>query len=238
MAAASGARRTLIVAAILLFPVALLGILSLTKQNYRKLPTYGEVLSVSATGDTLRHRLPEFALENQDGRPFTADSLRGRMHVASFIFTHCPGICRQLSAAMSTLNKDENIRNAWAKTGDIRLVSYSIDPARDSLPRLREYAQRYAATPGLWSFVRGAQDSIFKLAIRGYLVPVQGEGGVEDGFTHTEMLILVDPALHIRGFYDGTKAPEVKRLMDEIKVLRHELSEKAKETSSETSSRP
>ncbi len=212
------------VVAIIALPLLILAVLSFSRQHYVNLPIYGERLDVSPTGDTLYHRLPALAgFENERGQVFTTDSLQGRMHVANFIFTRCPGICRQLSSAMSTLNSDANIINAWSKTGDIRLVSYTIDPARDSLPVLRAYAQRYAATPGLWSFVRAPQDSVFRLAIRGYLVPVQGEGGVEDGFTHSEMLILVDPELRIRGFYDGTNAAEVKRLKDEIKVLRHEL---------------
>lgn len=228
MAAPTTAARLLRVGSvvfIVLLPVLLWVLLSQTRQHFRRLPIYGEREALAA-GDTLYHRLPAFSgFENQDGRPFTPDSLRGRMHVADFIFTRCPGICRNLSKSMQDLQKEVDF--AWRQTGDIRLVSYSIDPARDSLSVLRAYAQRHGATPGLWSFVRAAQDSVFRLAMRGYLVPVQGEGGVEDGFTHSEMLILVDPELRIRGFYDGTNAVEIKRLKDEIKVLRHELKESA-----------
>lgn len=218
------ALRVASVVLVLVAPVLLWVVLTQARHHFRQLPIYGE-REARAPGDTLFHRLPAFGatFENQDGRPFSADSLRGRMHVAAFIFTRCPGICRSLSKSMQDLQAE--VDYAWRQTGDIRLVSYSIDPARDSLPTLRAYAQRHSATPGLWSFVRAPQDSVFRLAIGGYLVPVQGQGGVEDGFTHSEMLILVDPQLRIRGFYDGTRAAELKRLKDEIKVLRHEIAQ-------------
>src|SRR6266700_5965797 len=39
------------------------------------------------------HQISEFNLIDQSGEPFTADSLNGRVHVASFFFATCTDIC-------------------------------------------------------------------------------------------------------------------------------------------------
>lgn len=218
---------------VLFLPVAIILLMRFgSTQHFKVLPIYGE-REARAPGDTVYHTLaavafPVDSLQTQFGAPWATDSLRGRIHVADFFFTYCPGICKKLSASMQAVQKD--VQFAWDKTGDVRLVSYSIDPRRDSLPRLREYAKRYEAKPGLWTFVRGPLPNITPIAMRAYLLPLQLEGGMEDGITHSEMLVLVDPDLRVRGFYNGLEERERKRLTDEIKVLRHEYRQKHRET--------
>jgi len=84
---------------VLLLPLGVWGLLSLGKNRYKRLPIYGPH-EVRAPGDTAWHRLPDFVLLNQDSVVFTADSLRGYIHVADYFFTRCPGICPRLSSAM------------------------------------------------------------------------------------------------------------------------------------------
>ncbi len=224
-----GRRKTILALAILLVPVLVFLLLQLTKANFKTLPIIG-AKEARAEGDTLYHSLPVFALVNQDGKAFTQDSLRGRMHVADFFFTTCPGICKKLTSAMAEVQKE--VTYAYQQTGDVRLVSYSIDPKRDSTAALRAYAKQYGQVPGLWTFVTGERQAIFSLLEKGYLVPVADDvKGGEDGFFHSNLLLLVDPDLRLRGIYNAVHDSEVdkaeiKRLTEEIKVLRHEYREK------------
>src|SRR6266851_7322893 len=69
--------------------------------------------------------VPEFVLVNQDGQNFGSAQLRGKIWIADFIYTTCPGPCPMISSRMSELQKP------LEKT-DVHLVSFSVDPAKDT----------------------------------------------------------------------------------------------------------
>jgi protein SCO1/2 len=201
---------------VLLLPFVVWGLLSLGKNRYKRLPIYGPH-EVRAPGDTAWHRLPDFVLLNQDSVVFTADSLRGYIHVADYFFTRCPGICPRLSSAMRMIQD-----YLGEKAKRVRLVSYTVDPVHDSPAALREYAQRYGADLRRWTFVTGADTTLYRLAVKGYLIPVDKSPDStqgELGYVHSDMLVLVDPELRIRGFYSGLDSLQVKRLLDDINLL-------------------
>jgi protein SCO1 len=201
---------------VLLLPFVVWGLLSLGKNRYKRLPIYGPH-EVRAPGDTAWHRLPDFVLLNQDSVVFTADSLRGYIHVADYFFTRCPGICPRLSSAMRMIQD-----YLGEKAQRVRLVSYTVDPVHDSPATLREYAQRYGADLRRWTFVTGADTTLYRLAVKGYLIPVDKSSDStqgELGYVHSDMLVLVDPELRIRGFYSGLDSLQVKRLLDDINLL-------------------
>jgi protein SCO1/2 len=201
---------------VLLLPLGVWGLLSLGKNRYKRLPIYGPH-EVRAPGDTAWHRLPDFVLLNQDSVVFTTDSLRGYIHVADYFFTRCPGICPRLSSAMRMIQD-----YLGEKAQRVRLVSYTVDPVHDSPAALREYAQRYGADLRRWTFVTGADTTLYRLAVKGYLIPVDKSPDStrgELGYVHSDMLVLVDPELRIRGFYSGLDSLQVKRLLDDINLL-------------------
>lgn len=201
---------------VLLLPFVVWGLLSLGKNRYKRLPIYGPH-EVRGPGDTVWHRLPDFVLLNQDSVVFTADSLRGYIHVADYFFTRCPGICPRLSSAMRMIQE-----YLGEKAKKVRLVSYTVDPGHDSPATLREYAQRYGADLRRWTFVTGADTTLYRLAVKGYLIPVDKSPDStqgELGYVHSDMLVLVDPELRIRGFYSGLDSLQVKRLLDDINLL-------------------
>lgn len=201
---------------VFLFPLLIWLLLSTGKNHYKQLPKFGEY-KVRAPGDTVWHSLPSFRLLNQDSLPFTEDSLRGWIHVADYFFTRCPGICPQLSRSMAKLQDF-----LADKPVQVRLVSYTVDPEYDIPSVLREYAARYQADTRRWSFITGAESTLYRLAVRGYLIPVDKAADTsqgELGYVHSDMLVLVDPELRIRGFYSGLDSLQVRRLMDDINLL-------------------
>lgn len=181
------------------------------------LPYLGEK-SVAENGDTLFHRLPPFRMTSQTGAVFTDDSLRGYIHVADFVFTRCPGICKDLSKNMAKLQ--EKI----LEHKDIRLVSYSVDPQFDGPEVLSEYARRYGARPDKWTLLTGDSAALRSVALGGYMAPFAPDSANKELITHSPLFFLVDKDLHVRGYYriidgvDGQK--EFKRLLEHIDVLR------------------
>ena len=149
---------------------------------------------------------PSFKYATQNGDSLSSDDLKGFVYVADFIFTNCEGVCPALSQTMSLIQLN------FKKDDRLKLVSFSVDPARDSIPVLKEYANRYGAIDGKWYFLRGDTQTVWNMAQQGFKVPVvyTPEGGKGNEFTHTERIVLVDEEGTIRGFYNGLD----KQMMD------------------------
>src|SRR5207244_6166401 len=162
--------------------------------------------------------VPEFVLLNQDGKNFGSAQLRGKIWIADFIFTTCPGPCPMISTRMSELQKP------LEKT-DVHLVSFTVDPAKDTPKVLRGYAEKLHAEPGRWDFLTGAQSTIYNLSEKGFKLAVSN-GSEETGTpVHSTRMILVDRHGEIRGYYDATEADAVTEVLADTS---HLLREQAK----------
>ena len=180
--------------------------------------------------------LPDFSLVERSGRPITLADLRGKVWIASFIYTKCTETCPLQTAHMARLQRD------LVGERDLRLVSITVDPERDTPEALREYADRYGADPERWLFLTGEKRAIYHLAQKGFRLAVvdpddQAQGpsfwpfgarpahashGSKGLVIHSSRLVLVDRQARTRGFYDGTDAQAVKRLRRDVKTLLRE----------------
>ena len=105
---------------------------------------------------------------------------------------------------------------------DVRLVSVSIDPAKDTPEVLQQYAAKFGAD-AQWLFLTGEKAAIHALAINGFKLSVSEEGGtLQEPITHSTKLVLVDKNATIRGLYDGVTPRETQRLLADIDRLRKE----------------
>lgn len=162
--------------------------------------------------------LPAFGLVSQTGDSVHLADLRGTVWVADFIFTNCASTCPMMSAQLSRLQK------ALAGETRARLVSFSVDPARDTPERLAEYAKGYGATPDRWLFLTGDKPQIRSLSVDGFhlsvgdATPADLAAGAEP-VMHSTRLALVDGEGHVRGYYDGTVDASVNELGDAVRRL-------------------
>src|SRR5580692_10467786 len=93
--------------------------------------------------------IPQFELTAQSGQPFHSQTLAGKIWVADFIYTTCPGPCPRMTSQM------REVQDAVLKIPDVRLVSFSVDPANDTPPVLAAYAKVHGASPSIWYFLTG-----------------------------------------------------------------------------------
>jgi protein SCO1 len=157
--------------------------------------------------------VPEFTLLNQDGKNFGSADLRGKIWIADFVYSTCPGPCPMISSRMSELQ-------APLKKTDVHLVSFSVDPVRDTPQVLRGYADKLQAEPGRWDFLTGPQSTIYNLSRDGFKLAVGEEKGVP---VHSTRMILVDRHGAIRGYYDATEPDAVTKLVaDTTHLLREQ----------------
>jgi protein SCO1/2 len=161
--------------------------------------------------------VPEFALTDQEGRPFTRETLAGKIWVAAFMFTRCPTICPRITRRMRELQE----RAASAKVS-LRLVSFSVDPEHDTPKVLREYAKQYDADLASWSFLTGDSAVIGATAVQGFKLALEGRANPakpDFGILHGSHLVLVDRSADLRGFYRTDDAAEVRRLVSDAARL-------------------
>ena len=156
--------------------------------------------------------VPDFSLIERGGRRYTRADLLGKVWVADFFYTTCPGPCPMMSSRLSALQ--EKLGNR----ADVRLVSISTDPAKDQPPVLQAYADRFKAGPS-WLFFTGDKAEIFELANKGFKVSVTEERNNPEPITHSTKLVLVDREGYVRGFYEGVASDETARLLAHIDRL-------------------
>jgi protein SCO1/2 len=104
----------------------------------------------------------------------------------------------------------------------VLISSLTVDPDRDSVGRLRTYAEHTGIKTN-WLLLTGEKISLYKFARKDLMiVATDGDGGPAD-FIHSEDLVLVDPLERIRGYYKGTDETEVNRLIHDIDKLKIEF---------------
>ena len=171
--------------------------------------------------DTLWHKLPDFKLINQLGEAVTLDKYKNKVIIADFFFTHCPTICPPLTRNMKNLQ--ESITNAQ-RVGDktnlfIQFVSFSIDPERDSVPRLKQWADKFQINPENWDLLTGDKKTIYDLALNHLKLAVMDGKGVDEDFIHSDMFVLIDSSRNIRGYYRGLHDASLKQLSRDVVML-------------------
>jgi protein SCO1/2 len=153
--------------------------------------------------------LPDFSLIDQAGNPVTLNDLRGKVWLADFVYTTCPGPCPIISAHMGRLQ-------AKVPPGT-ELVSFSTDPEHDTPQVLAAYAKRFHAQAH-WAFLTGPKDQVYDLIQNGFMLPIAAPQGAQ--IVHSTRIMLVDKTGQVRAFYDGaTSDPDPQIIADAQRLL-------------------
>ena len=171
--------------------------------------------------DTAWHKLPAFSLINQQGDTVSWEGLKGKVVVADFFFTHCPTICPRLTTNMRYLQQSiNNSQRVGDKTPDfLHFLSFSIDPERDSVPRLKQWADRFQVNPEQWWLLTGTKKDIYDMAINEMKIGLVDGQGVDTNFIHTDHFVLIDSNRHVRGYYHGLDTASLQQLSNDIIFL-------------------
>lgn len=159
----------------------------------------------------LMFEVPPFALVDQNGNPVSRDSLRGHPWVAAFIFTNCMQACPMMSMKLARL------QDALAGT-DVKLVSFTVDPERDTPEVLREYAARYDGDGSRWLLLSGDKQAIYDVAAAmkvGVAAPTTAGGEI----THSDRFVLVDADGRVRETYRSADESALAELQHDARAL-------------------
>ena len=162
-----------------------------------------------------------FSFTNQDGKTVDEDDLKGKVTVVEYFFTTCKGICPKLNTSLKKIYEE------YKDEPRFMILAHTVEPEKDSVARLKFYADSMKIDTKKWNLVTGRKDSLYKAARGSYLLddPANNVARLEDQFLHTQFLALVDKSGNVRGgVYDALKKDEMEKLSKDIKGL---LEEKA-----------
>ena len=186
------------------------------KPELKELPIYGnKEFDVSIDKDTLYHKIPEWSFINQNAQIISSKKLDNKIKLVDFFFTSCPTICPKMTLNMV---KIQSLLNDNCLS-DIELLSFTVDPSKDTSEKLLEYAKSYNVDSTNWNMLTGDQGTIYELGVNGFLVPNQEDALAPGGFLHSENLILIDQFNRIRGYYDGTDSLNIPIIVQHIQSL-------------------
>ncbi|MBI4527258.1 MAG: SCO family protein [Deltaproteobacteria bacterium] len=133
-------------------------------------------------------RLPigDFSLKDQAGKPFSFQSLRGKVVLVGFIYTTCPDICPLITVNMQKVL--EGLTRRGEREG-VFFLSITTDPEIDAPEVLKSYGKRYKIDFSEWALITGDTDSL-KRVWKAFGVRVERKArGLID---HTALTALVD----------------------------------------------
>jgi cytochrome oxidase Cu insertion factor (SCO1/SenC/PrrC family) len=178
----------------------------------------------------LDYPVGEFALTERSGAKVTDKDLRGKAWVSSFVFTRCNGPCPAVTQTMRRLQDD---LAAELKSGDLKLVTFTVDPERDDLKTLNAYADARQADKNNWLFLTGDKKTIHTLCREQFKQAIEQNVGPDvkpgDEFGHSTRLFLIDKTGVIRAMYEGLADDEMPDGKERFEAGLVRLKERARE---------
>lgn len=153
--------------------------------------------------------LPDFKLINQENIPVSRNDYAGKVWAVNFIFTSCGHTCPMLTKKMKQVQTAIQ-KSAQKEPGNgLAIVSFSVDPERDTPEKLKNYADAHGCDSKIWNFLTGPLEDITQTVVKGFKISmgkVPGAGVGEGEFldvVHGEKFVLVDRKGQIRGYYSA-----------------------------------
>ena len=211
--------------------------------------TISNVVKGKIENETIWHKIPDFTLTNQEGNqvslhdmvrvdPETGDTVP-KIIVANFFFTHCaticPGMTMNIKKLQEAIKKSEKVGD---RTADfVQFLSFSVDPDRDSVAALKKWADRFQVNPDNWWLLTGDKKTIYDLSLKHMNLSVQDPEGVDTGFFHTDIIVLIDRDRVVRmprdeygnpRTYHASEEKDLLKLSEDIVLLMLEKDKKKK----------
>lgn len=189
----------------LVIPALIFTFLQFFANNHYDLPYYHPLVApngsaVNEKGDTVYHQFSKLTLKQDSTGDIISEKLIGQVTVVSYLPAECHDTCKLV---LSQLERIEGLRKEIPEL---------------SILTLAEKGAEKSAGDG-WKVLHAENESIEKCLNElrfQTVIPKSKIGSLES------KLVLIDKKGFIRGYYDGSDATEIDRLMAEIKILDYE----------------
>ena len=168
--------------------------------------------TINELGEKEIYRINNFYFTNQFGEDFGTQNTIGNIYIANFFFTSCPSICPPMR------NKLIDIATTFKDKNDFIILSFTIDPANDTVSVLKKYATSLRIPNKKWFFLRGTDKELLKIADKFRTSFSKKEDSID--FYHSSFVALVDKKQQIRGFYNILDEASFEELKEDIQKLK------------------
>jgi protein SCO1 len=185
------------------------------KAPVARLPFYGSADFTPQWTATVPHRIGDFSLVTQTGDRLTRSDLLGRVHVATFVYTTCAGVCPSMVTQLKKLQ-------AVVDGTQAVIVSFSVTPQHDTPATLARFGELRGIDARRWKLVTGDAEQIYELARSSYFADdgrLDASLPAAEQFLHTEKALLVDSDGRLRGVIDAAEARDVEALIADVRTL-------------------
>lgn len=172
--------------------------------NVVTLPVYGEE----------DHVVEKFELRDQNGDIFDSEDYRDRIWVVNSFFTSCPTICPQIMRNM------QQVHNLMRADEEVLLLSFTVDPKRDTPERFSKYIERFNIDNSSWKLLTGDKKKLYTLIRNAFLISATDGIGDEMDFIHSENIVILDKDQNIRDFINGTANNADEKILISISKLK------------------
>ena len=152
--------------------------------------------------------LPEAALVDQRGNPFSPASLKGKLALVDFVYTSCTGPCPMLTAKLHDVSK--KLGGEMGKS--VTILTISLDPENDTPAKLASYAKAQDADVAGWYFVTGKPAQIERVL---QSFDLRREKESDGSVTHNVASFLMGPDGHQIRQYNGLEV-KAQTVVDDI----------------------
>jgi len=181
-----------------------------------------KVVDGKRSSDTVWHRTANIKLINQLGDSVSLYDIQDKVIIVDFFFTRCPNICPTLTRNMAKLQQSFSHYNEGRKVIDssiVRFVSFTVDPKRDSVKQLKNYADRFGVDHDNWWMLTGNKKDIYNFGINELRLGMIDGEGVDTAFMHTDLFTLLDKNYMVRGYYHGLDTTSLSKLAEDVGLL-------------------
>lgn len=209
-------KNTIFFGLFLTVPTLVFGLYCWYEKNKNQLPVYGDLSKESNSEKVNQHQALSFLFFNQEGNIINESYIKNKIWVGNYFFTHCGTICPLMMRNLKLVQ--ENFMNDTA----VQMLSFTVDPERDTARRLLDYGNAYDIIPSKWKLLTGDKKDLYRFARNDLkIIATSGDGGTDD-FIHSEKAVLIDKNQQIRGYYDATDKHQIEQLIKDILKLKKE----------------
>jgi protein SCO1 len=157
---------------------------------------------------------PDFTLVDDLGRPFQFDSLKGKVVLLYFGYTHCPDVCPLTLGNLARVR-----RGLGSEASQLQVVFVTTDPERDTQQVLQDYLSKFDGSflgaRGNWTEVSKVLQEYYASASREHAASSTSNYTVD----HTSYIYAVDQEQRWRVIYSQDSS--VDDITADVRYLLH-----------------
>lgn len=210
--------RIFLFAGILGVPVFFIVLFSLGKPSYSTIPYFGE--HQIENSDTTNYTVKEFSFLDKDGNTINQDSFQDKYLIVSILYKSCPFDCPMPYEQFTYFMMDRIIKKKDGKFSDVQFLTHVVDAQPNELAELYKNLN---LSEDEMMLVSGEHNAIYdvNLLLKNPWQIADEKNGYDRGAYG--LILLLDKERHIRGVYQANQTSEIKRVENELVLIKREV---------------